>query len=94
MTSTTDIRNHVIDQLLAINDTDYLLALSKMIDHSLLHPTMTDEDLRQGCALAKAYNVATVCIKPYAIKETNGNAFDFLIESNACNEKYKTNVLL
>jgi len=43
--------------------------LAKMIDHSLLHPTMTDEDLRQGCLLAKKYNVATVCIKPYAIKE-------------------------
>lgn len=43
--------------------------LAKMIDHSLLHPTMTDEDLKQGCALAKAYNVASVCIKPYAIKE-------------------------
>lgn len=43
--------------------------LAKMIDHSLLHPTMTDEDLHQGCLLAKAYNVATVCIKPYAIKE-------------------------
>ena len=43
--------------------------LAKMIDHSLLHPTMTDEDLSEGCRLAKAYNVATVCIKPYAIKE-------------------------
>ncbi len=43
--------------------------LAKMIDHSLLHPTMTDEDLYQGCMLAKKYNVATVCIKPYAIKE-------------------------
>ena len=42
--------------------------LAKMIDHSLLHPTMTDEDLRKGCAIAKAYDVASVCIKPYAIK--------------------------
>ena len=48
---------------------DKITELAKMIDHSLLHPTMTDEDLKQGCALAKAYNVATVCIKPYAIKE-------------------------
>lgn len=48
---------------------DKITELSKMIDHSLLHPTMTDEDLKQGCALAKAYNTATVCIKPYAIKE-------------------------
>jgi deoxyribose-phosphate aldolase len=48
---------------------DKVTELAKMIDHSLLHPTMTDEDLFQGCLLAKNYNVATVCIKPYAIKE-------------------------
>ena len=41
--------------------------LTKMIDHSLLHPTMTDEQIRQGCLLAKEYNVATACVKPYSI---------------------------
>ena len=40
-----------------------------MIDHSLLHPTMTDRDLREGCAVAAKYHVASVCIKPYAVKE-------------------------
>lgn len=45
-----------------------VLELAKMIDHSLLHPTMTDDDLKKGCAIAKEYNVASVCIKPYAIK--------------------------
>jgi len=44
-----------------------LLDLAKMIDHSLLHPTMTDEDVARGCALAVKYNVATACIKPYCI---------------------------
>lgn len=34
MNSATDIRNKVIDQLLTITDTDYLQALSSMIDHS------------------------------------------------------------
>jgi deoxyribose-phosphate aldolase len=43
--------------------------LAKMIDHSLLHPTMTDDDLREGCRLAKAFDVASVCIKPYAVAE-------------------------
>lgn len=38
-----------------------------MIDHSLLHPTMTDAELREGCELAKKYEVASVCIKPYAV---------------------------
>lgn len=41
--------------------------LAKMIDHSLLHPTMTDEDLQNGCDIARDYNVASVCIKPYAV---------------------------
>ena len=41
--------------------------LSKMIDHSLLHPAMTDRDLREGCELALKYNTASVCIKPYAV---------------------------
>jgi deoxyribose-phosphate aldolase len=42
--------------------------LANMIDHSLLHPTMTDEDLQRECEVAIKYNVASVCIKPYAIK--------------------------
>jgi len=41
--------------------------LAKMIDHSLLHPTMTDEILEDGLKLSLKYNVATACIKPYAI---------------------------
>jgi deoxyribose-phosphate aldolase len=42
--------------------------LSKMIDHSILHPTMTDDDLAAGCMLSKQYTVATACVKPYAVK--------------------------
>jgi deoxyribose-phosphate aldolase len=42
--------------------------LAKMIDHSLLHPTMTDQELDDGCRLAAKYGVASVCIKPYAVK--------------------------
>jgi len=42
--------------------------LAKMIDHSLLHPTMTDQELEEGCRLAARYEVASVCIKPYAVK--------------------------
>jgi deoxyribose-phosphate aldolase len=36
-----------------------------MIDHSLLQPTMTDTELEAGCGVAKEYQVASVCIKPY-----------------------------
>jgi deoxyribose-phosphate aldolase len=39
-----------------------------MIDHSLLHPTMTDAEIADGCRLAREYDVATACVKPYAIK--------------------------
>ena len=37
--------------------------LAGMIDHSLLHPTMTDADLEAGCAVAAKYQVASVCIR-------------------------------
>src|SRR5260370_27805376 len=43
-------------------------ALAKMIDHSLLQQTLTDADLEQGCRLARSYDVASVCIKPYAVR--------------------------
>ncbi len=42
--------------------------LSKMIDHSLLVPTMNVEQLEAGCQLALAYDVASVCIMPYYLK--------------------------
>ena len=43
--------------------------LAGMIDHSLLQPFLTDADLKAGCELAKKYAVASVCIKPYAVKD-------------------------
>lgn len=42
--------------------------LAKMIDHSLLMPTMTVKQLEEGCQLALAYDVASVCILPYYLK--------------------------
>jgi len=42
--------------------------LAKMIDHSLLNPTLTVEDLEAGIRLALAYDVASVCIMPYYLK--------------------------
>lgn len=51
-----------------MEDTIGLAALAKMIDHSLLHPTMTDDDIASGCMLAKKYSVATACVKPYAVQ--------------------------
>ncbi len=42
--------------------------LAKMIDHSILNPAMTDSDLKRECEVAKKYDVASVCVKPYAVK--------------------------
>jgi deoxyribose-phosphate aldolase len=50
-----------------MNTTPTLHDLAKMIDHSLLHPTMTDADILAGCDIARRYHVATVCVKPYAV---------------------------
>jgi len=41
--------------------------LAKMLDHSLLQQTLTDKELEAGCILAREYDVASVCIKPYAV---------------------------
>jgi len=41
--------------------------IAKLIDHSLLHPTMTDEQLAAECQVARRLGVASVCIKPYAV---------------------------
>ncbi len=42
--------------------------LAKMIDHALLHPTMTDAQMEAGCQAAVKYGVASVCIKPYYVR--------------------------
>jgi len=42
--------------------------IAKMIDHSLLNPILTDEELEAGCQVALKYDVGSVCIKPYYLK--------------------------
>src|SRR5262245_55543055 len=42
--------------------------IAKMIDHSLLQQTLTDTELDAGCQVARKYDVASVCIKPYYVK--------------------------
>ncbi|HCE00847.1 MAG TPA: deoxyribose-phosphate aldolase [Armatimonadetes bacterium] len=39
--------------------------VAKMIDHSLLNPTLTVAHLEEGCRLAREYDVASVCIMPH-----------------------------
>ncbi|MBD3850365.1 MAG: deoxyribose-phosphate aldolase [Acidobacteria bacterium] len=51
--------------------TESIRSIAKMIDHSLLHPTMTDLELQDGCEVALRCDVASVCIKPYAVALAN-----------------------
>ena len=44
-----------------------LRSIAKMLDHALLHPTMTDSQISDGLAICRSYGVATACIKPYSI---------------------------
>lgn len=44
-----------------------VLELARMIDHSLLHPTLTDAQLRAGLRVARDCACATACIKPHAV---------------------------
>jgi deoxyribose-phosphate aldolase len=42
--------------------------IAKMIDHSLLNPTLTVEELEKGLQIALEYDVASACIMPYYLK--------------------------
>jgi deoxyribose-phosphate aldolase len=48
------------------NSFDYP-SIAKIIDHSLLNPTLTTRELEDGCLLAIRYSTASVCILPYAL---------------------------
>jgi len=43
------------------------LELARMIDHSLLDPTMTDEQLAAGLRVARCFGCATACVHPCAV---------------------------
>ena len=42
--------------------------IAKMIDHSLLNPTLTSDDLEKGISIARFYDVASACIMPYYLR--------------------------
>lgn len=42
--------------------------IAKMVDHSLLNPALTTNELEAGCKLARQYDVASVCILPYYLR--------------------------
>ncbi len=42
--------------------------ISKMIDHSLVNPTLSQDALERGCQLALAYDTASISIVPYYVR--------------------------
>ncbi|MEP2771979.1 MAG: hypothetical protein ABJH05_07505 [Fulvivirga sp.] len=67
MASTSEIRNRLIDRLMAISNSDYLKALEKMIESSNIQEksialteeqklmlTMSDEDIKTGRVIDEA----------------------------------------
>lgn len=42
--------------------------IAQYIDHAALHPTQTKEDILKELEIAKAYNTASICVKPYSVK--------------------------
>jgi deoxyribose-phosphate aldolase len=40
------------------------LSVVKLIDHAVLQPTQTDDDVRTACALCAELSTASVCVKP------------------------------
>lgn len=51
--------------------------VAKMIDHSLLRPELTEEQVAEGCQAARDYNVASVAVRPcdvdFAVRQMNGS---------------------
>lgn len=45
--------------------------IAKMIDHSLLKPEMTKQQVIEGCLLAKEYDCGSVCVKPCDVETAN-----------------------
>ena len=45
--------------------------LVSIIDHAVLHPTATLDDLQRECQLADKLGVASVCVKPYMVLQAS-----------------------
>lgn len=46
--------------------------IAKMIDHSLLKPELTMEQIAEGCRLARQYGCASVCVRPGDVELAKG----------------------
>src|SRR5262249_21046334 len=52
--------------------------LAQMIDHSLLRPELSEEQVAEGCRIARDYQVASVTVRPcdvdFAVRQMQGSS--------------------
>lgn len=46
--------------------------IADMIDHSLLNPTFTLDEIKKGCEIAREYKCKTVCLRPCDVEFASG----------------------
>jgi len=54
-----------------MNGNPQVQEVASMIDHSVLQPTTTDADVVEASKVALRWNVASMCVKPYAVAMTS-----------------------
>lgn len=54
----------MVGKILTVTD------IAKMVDHSLLRPTLTDAEYNEGIEVVKKYRCATVMVAPYDVKKS------------------------
>lgn len=42
--------------------------LARYLDHAILHPTATLDEVKAGCQVANRYNLPAVCVYPHAVR--------------------------
>jgi deoxyribose-phosphate aldolase len=43
--------------------------LARMVEHSVLRPDLTEQDIHTGCAIARQYNIAAVTVRPSDVEQ-------------------------
>ncbi len=54
--------------------------INKYIEHAILHPTVTSQQIKQGCNIAIVNNFPVVCVYPSAVKQTTELLYNQRIE--------------
>jgi len=63
--------------------------VAKMIDHSLLRPELTTDDIRAGCEIAGRRDVASVCVRPSDVAAAQGHVVKVILENAYLSDEQK-----